>query len=364
MEEVADTFSDAASEDLGDLFASRLGSLSIAASASSRFDTAFTFDTSSRSSSLRHCESTSRSQVVALTTCSEPGGPLPQLLPAVVAPCHSHRRHVTALRRSSAATGPSNTAGDAHYDSHSAGGAPEHSNRSSASGWSPSSSAVRSGPAASGPDSGPLSALEAAVASTLPADVSVLPRGSSGGSASGAASPTASSVGACGIGYAGGAASTAFCLKRRSCPEPCLRLKPDAVDSGPKQWPEPPAPRWPPPAVATTSPSPSPSPTPAQASPSGHALPTSSATAIPTAAAGGAGLGGEPSGYSPVHTPAGSPSPTSSFASFAATLAAQYFAEYGAVPDVPKHIDAIRLRVGGGGKRQRLMGVEAAMADA
>ncbi|GIL73258.1 hypothetical protein Vretimale_4858 [Volvox reticuliferus] len=102
FEEVADTFSDC---ECPDFFSSRMGSLSLSFTSNS-FDPAFTFDTSSRSSSLRHCESSSRSPPADALP------PAPPLLAVVsTSPCTSTRRAVSVIRRTSLPNAPATNAG-------------------------------------------------------------------------------------------------------------------------------------------------------------------------------------------------------------------------------------------------------------
>ncbi|GLI69143.1 hypothetical protein VaNZ11_013700 [Volvox africanus] len=101
FEEVADTFSDC---ECPDFFSSRMGSLSLSLTSNS-FDPAFTFDTSSRSSSLRHCGSSSRSPTPDVLP------PAPPLLAVVsTSPCASTRRAVSVIRRTSLSNAPATDA--------------------------------------------------------------------------------------------------------------------------------------------------------------------------------------------------------------------------------------------------------------
>ncbi|GLC44340.1 hypothetical protein PLESTB_000480500 [Pleodorina starrii] len=107
FEEVDDTFSGCEGcPDVHDYFSTRMGSLNLSFTSTS-FDPAFTFDTSSRSSSLLHCDSSSARSPTADAKLP----PAPPLLAVVSAsPCPTMRRSLTAVRRTSLPNAPATEA--------------------------------------------------------------------------------------------------------------------------------------------------------------------------------------------------------------------------------------------------------------
>ncbi|KAG2442706.1 hypothetical protein HXX76_002789 [Chlamydomonas incerta] len=345
FEEVADTFSGASDCSITDLFSSRLGSLNLSFTSNS-FDPAFTFS-SSRSSSLHHCESTSRTSAAiaaasalasaaaahagatgasgALDTPSREASPPPPpllLLPPVISG-GPPRRHVHVLRRNSLPCGVATSTADPQADAATGGSA---LNRLSTSGGGSSVSSSWSG--LPSPLMGPAppnmaaraAALAAAAAGGSRAAAAAgrcpgLRSGPTGASTSTADVPTAPLPPLPGAGTQHGGAAGGAGLKRRSCPEPGMLsaiLQPLQLQS--------------PYCSAGQLPSPC----------TGGSRGCSGGGAPADSTVGAGGLCATPSSE-PV-------SPSSSFASFAAALAARYYVDYGSNPDVPAHLEEVRQR--------------------
>ncbi|PNW85202.1 hypothetical protein CHLRE_03g176000v5 [Chlamydomonas reinhardtii] len=349
FEEVADTFSGASGCSITDLFSSRLGSLNLSFTSNS-FDPAFTFS-SSRSSSLHHCESTSRTSAAiaaasaaasgaaapaasasaasgaAADTPSREASPPPLLLLPPVISGGPPRRHVHVLRRNSLPCGVATSTADPHADAATGDGA---FNRLSTSGGGSSVSSSWSGLPSPlmGPAPPSIAARAAGAAGSSRGTAAGLrsgPAATSTSTAEAATPPLPPLPGASAqhSGAAGGAG-----LKRRSCPEPGMLsaiLEPLRQQS--------------PYCSAGQVPSPC----------TGGSRGCSAGGAPADSAIGGGGLCATPSSE-PV-------SPSSSFASFAAALAARYYVDFGSNPDVPTHLEEVRQRdtkrsrvtTGGGG---------------
>ncbi|KAG2450159.1 hypothetical protein HYH02_000261 [Chlamydomonas schloesseri] len=377
FEEVADTFSGASDCSITDLFASRLGSLNLSITSTS-FDPAFTFS-SSRSSSLHHCESTSRTSAAiaaasalasaaavhaaggsttsATTTASgaadtpsrEASPPPPPLL--LLPPVISRgplRRHVHVLRRNSLPCGVAATStADPQADAAMGGGA---YNRLSTSGggssvsssWSglpsplmgpapPSMAARAAAAAAAAGGNGRVAASSAARCvnglRTWPAPPGAAASTSDAPSFSGATAvhvalpPLPGSAGAQQLPGPGAGAGAG--LKRRSCPEPGML---SAILEQHQQQQHQPSPN------CSTGLLPSPCGAASRGCSGGGGAHADSNTM----GGGGGGLCATPSSE-PV-------SPSSSFASFAAALAARYYVDFGSNPDVPAHLEEVRQR--------------------